>query len=498
MRPVGEAAYEWDQSEGQSMTKRVFAAGAAALSVAALWFGTGLHPIWWITWLAPLPILLVAPSVRARSAFGVAAVTWFVGELNLWPYLHRVGVPLPVVLALLLIPAAVFGLDVVLFRGFLKRGRVWRAALVVPTFWVTYEFLSASASPHGTFFNLGYTQMDCLPVLQMVSLTGIWGISFCLFLAPATVAALASKSGTANQRKRLAAAVVGGVLAVVAYGAWRLGSTPPSEHKLIVALAASDLSPGNSDIAAKLLRDYSDKAGALAAKGAQLIVLPEKIAVVSDDESAEWDAVLGATAAHAHTTVIAGIDHGGATQRWNEARVYSTSGTVEAIYDKHHLLPGTEDVDQVGSKLVVLPESSGVWGVEICKDMDFPELSRQYGARGVALLIVPAWDFDRDGWLHGRMAVMRGVESGFTIVRSAKQGLLTVSDDRGRILAEQSSSAGPMGFVLTTAPVRHDDTVYLRYGNWFGWTNVAGLLVIILIPARRKRNQIQMNAAAQS
>jgi apolipoprotein N-acyltransferase len=161
---------------------------------------------------------------------------------------------------------------------------------------------------------------------------------------------------------------------------------------------------------------------------------------------------------------------------------------VDAVYDKHHLLPGAEDVDQVGSKLVVVRRPSGVWGVEICKDMDFPALSRQYGAKGVALLLVPAWDFDIDGWLHGRMAEMRGVESGFTIVRSAKQGLLTVSDDRGRILAEQSSSAGPMGFVVTTAPVRHDDTVYLRCGNWFGWTNVAGLLVIILLPVRRKRN----------
>ncbi|MGA7410331.1 MAG: nitrilase-related carbon-nitrogen hydrolase [Bryobacteraceae bacterium] len=468
------------------MTKWIFAAGAAVFSATALWFGTGLHPIWWITWLAPLPMFLVSPSMRAPSAFVIAAVAWFVGELNVWQYLHTVGVPPPVALASLLIPAAMFGLDVVLFRAFLKRGSVWRAALVAPTFWVAYEFLSASVSPHGTFFNLGYTQMDCLPVLQVVSLTGIWGISFCLFVAPATIAAVASKAGTAAGRKSLACAVVAALLAVVACGSWRLSSTPPAEHSVLVALVASDLYPKNRDAKTKLLQDYSEKAAALAVQGAQLVVLPEKIAVVSRDESAEWDAILGSTAARANATVIAGLDNGGATRRWNEARIYSTSGRVEAVYDKHHLLPGFEDVDQVGSKLVVVQRPSGFWGIEICKDMDFPELSRQYGAKGVALLLVPAWDFDVDGWLHGRMAVMRGVESGFTIVRSAKQGLLTVSDDRGRILAEQSSSAGPMGYIVAAAPVRHDDTVYLRYGDWFGWANVAGLLVI-LIPARRKR-----------
>jgi apolipoprotein N-acyltransferase len=313
VRTLSEAVDGWDQSEGQGMTKWILAAGATVLSATALWFGTGLHPVWWIVWLAPVPMFLVSPSMGAPSVFGIAAVVWFVGELNLWHYLHSVGLPLPVALASLLIPAAMFGLAVALFRGFLKRGSVWRAALVVPTFWVTYEFLSASASPHGTFFNLGYTQMDCLPVLQVVSLTGIWGISFCLFLAPATIAALASKAGRATERKSLAGAVVAVLLAMMAYGSWRLSSTPPAEHSVTVALVASDLYPRNRDAAMKLLQGYSAKVDALAAKGPQLIVLPEKIAVVSDDESAEWDSVLGSTAARANATVIAGLDHGGAT-----------------------------------------------------------------------------------------------------------------------------------------------------------------------------------------
>ena len=47
-------------------------------------------------------------------------------------------------------------------------------------------------------------------------------------------------------------------------------------------------------------------------------------------------------------------------------------------------------------------------GLQICKDMDFPQLSREYARDGANLLLVPAWDFDLDRWLHARMAVLRG------------------------------------------------------------------------------------------
>jgi hypothetical protein len=35
----------------------------------------------------------------------------------------------------------------------------------------------------------------------------------------------------------------------------------------------------------------------------------------------------------------------------------------------------------------------------------------------LTLMLVPAWDFNADGWLHARMAVLRGVEGGYAIVR---------------------------------------------------------------------------------
>jgi apolipoprotein N-acyltransferase len=156
-------------------------------------------------------------------------------------------------------------------------------------------------------------------------------------------------------------------------------------------------------------------------------------------------------------------------------------------YNKHHLLPPFESNLTVGSGLIVIPKPFEAWGVAICKDMDFTPLSRRYGRAGVGLMLVPAWDFNLDRTWHGHMAVMRGVEDGFSIVRAAKNGFLTVSDDRGRVLAEERSDSAPFVLLLAEAPVTHESTPYLVLGDWFGWFAIAALAFAILQLYRLRR-----------
>jgi apolipoprotein N-acyltransferase len=119
--------------------------------------------------------------------------------------------------------------------------------------------------------------------------------------------------------------------------------------------------------------------------------------------------------------------------------------------------------------------------------MDFPRLSREYSRDGIGMLIVSASDFVADGWLHGRMAVLRGVEGGFSIARSANLGILTVTDDRGRVLAEQDTIAGPpFSVAIAEVPVRHDATLYSRFGDWFAWLCTVLLVVALVSPTERR------------
>src|SRR5436309_2091225 len=93
-------------------------------------------------------------------------------------------------------------------------------------------------------------------------------------------------------------------------------------------------------------------------------------------------------------------------------------------------------------------------------------------------MVVPAWDFHADGWLHSRMAVMRGVESGFGMVRSAREGLMTISDSRGRVLVEKASDAG-FAELMGVAMVEHESTLYVRWGDWIAWSCLGGLALLV-------------------
>jgi apolipoprotein N-acyltransferase len=111
--------------------------------------------------------------------------------------------------------------------------------------------------------------------------------------------------------------------------------------------------------------------------------------------------------------------------------------------------------------------------------MDFPQLSREYAAEGADLLLVPAWDFNIDRWLHARMAVLRAVENGFALARSARNGLLTLSDNRGRILAETATAPGRFVSISGKINVVRAETFYARTGDWFAWLCVTAFLILL-------------------
>lgn len=212
--------------------------------------------------------------------------------------------------------------------------------------------------------------------------------------------------------------------------------------------------------------------------------MPEHVGAFVDDalggNARQVDALLGAAARRSRIYLAVGVDREVSAKKWwNQARLYAPDGRVAATYNKQHLLPGAEARFEAGTTRSVVSTAGGAWGLEICKDLDFPALSREYGRDRIGLLLVPAYDFRVDGWLHSRMAVLRGVESGFSLARAAAFGRLTLSDDRGRVFAEKNAEAAPFATLVASVPVRHDATPYDRWGEWFAWFNAALFVYLV-------------------
>jgi apolipoprotein N-acyltransferase len=459
-------------------------AGVALLAIvvtaALFWFGKGLNPYWPLLWFAPIPVLRFASRAAWPSAAATAFLAWFFGSFSFWWYFRLLGMPPMLVAFSFALEAVVFTLAVLLFRALLRRAASWGALVAFPAALVTYEWVRNSALPHGTAGSLAYTQLNFLPFLQLASVTGPWGMSFLLLLFPAAVViGVYLRRAAPKQAFRIAGAGFGLVAIVLIFGAVRL-ATPAQGSTVTVGLIASD-EPGNIDVAeegtktGELFRAYASQAKDLAARGAQVIVIPEKLGVMVNPDTKGVDGIFEKLADTTGVTTVAGMVRVSPPVKYNEARVYAPEAPVLS-YDKHHMLPPFESNLKPGTTLTLMQKRSATWGVEICKDMDFTPLSREYGRKGVGLMLVPGWDFNMDRWWHGHIAVMRGVEDGFSVVRAAKDGYLTVSDDRGRILAERRSDSAVFATLLTDVPVAHHQTVYLFLGDWFAWVSVTLLV----------------------
>src|SRR5215510_477666 len=91
---------------------------AGVASAGLFYFGTGLHPKWWAIWLAPIPVLAIAPQLLGSAAFLLGSIAWVIGEMNQWNYVkHEIELPLDIAVLYFVLPALVFGLAVLFARS---------------------------------------------------------------------------------------------------------------------------------------------------------------------------------------------------------------------------------------------------------------------------------------------------------------------------------------------------------------------------------------------
>lgn len=470
---------------------------ATVLSAALLWFGTGLTPVAALTWFAPLPIFLLATRLSGAKAVTAAAVAWFAGGLTMWTYYTGdLQMPFGVVLGFLAVQAALFAGTAGLFRHLTRRGSLAGAAIAAPAAWACGEYLLSLVSPGGAFTSLASTQAQVLPVIQLASATGVWGVSFVLLAVPACLGALCSPSASRTALLRTGAVL--GMIAVltVGYGSWQLRQ-PTTGAPVTVALVdvrqPVDSIPLADQQGAELLDAYLAALPAIAAAGASIAVLPEKVLKITEAELATLSTTMSRTAAANHLTVVIGLTLKDSSGVHNIAMAYTPTGATR--YDKQHLVPGWEDHVTPGNRVALLPGTA--IGLIICKDLDHPETTRAYAGHSAGLMLAPALDVDRDGRLHSRIASLRGVESGMTIVRAADHGRLTASDPHGRFLADVVAARGTT-VTLTTVSSQPRTTLYAEFGDWFAWlclaliagvllTNLARPLIMDFVGMTRRR-----------
>lgn len=452
---------------------------AALLSGALLAQVSGLNPFWPLAWIAPIPLLIASIGASRLGALSYGAIAGAVSMALMLNYFMELGGG-AVVAVMTLSRALMWAGFAYAVRSAAKLLPNWAGVFVFPALLAGVETLVSVTSPHGSAGALAYSQMDFLPVIQVAALAGAPAITSIIALFASMMAYLITKRAFVAALAPLAL-----VCAAVGFGLMRVPAQPSEAH-IEVTLLAGDQFEGVPSDWRQVWNAYTPQIERAADEGRRIVVLPEKIAHLAPGDRAAAIEQLAEIARRRDILIIAGADDEADEGRFNRAFAFTRDGWQ--TYDKRHMIPGFESHFDPGAGPLVFEHGGVRYGVAICKDMDFPALGRGYA--GVDLMLVPAWDFTDDAWLHSRMGILRGVESGYAIARSARNGVLTVSDAYGRVTAQAPS--GPQTAYNVTAPTDGPGaTLYARIGDVFGWAMLALAVALIgwMIWARSRAGQ---------
>jgi apolipoprotein N-acyltransferase len=448
----------------------------------------------WLIWIAPIPILYISLTVKPGQAFVTAFLAYLIGRMSWFSYLKSVMPVVPAILLTILLPL-IFALIILATRKIILKSQHWFSVFAYPVLFTAFEYIVFIFSRDGTAASIGYTQSNYLFLIQIASLTGLLGVSFLISFIPSSIALAYYFKESKKTVFTLVFLLILLLGDSIIFSLIRLGK--PTEGRMLnVGMVALDegtyegIYGKDSAVKLKVAELYLQEVSKLADMGAEIILIPEKVIFVNDSSIKEILDKFSELAVSRNIQIIIGGSKEEKGSSFNNAWVISNKGKLLADYQKVNLFEGEVlDGYKTGNRIAIFHPDSFNEGIAVCKDMDFQQFILGYSKQSPAVLWVPAWDFVSDGFLHSRMAMMRSVEGGFSLVRNARQGRLTISDWRGKVLYEANSENGSHTVLLGKISVKPHPTLYARAGDWFGTINLFAAAGFIIFLFKGKKSQ---------
>jgi apolipoprotein N-acyltransferase len=471
---------------------------------ALLLVADGRDTIALAAWLAPACLLRYVRKERALRGLMIA----YVAIVTTRGIAFRGMVPIPGVFYYVF--AAISGISALLpyiaDRLLAERLGGFSRTLIFPCALVVAQFIY-SHGPQGSWGTVAYTQAGNLPLLQLLSVTGIWGVTFLIGWFAAVVDP--ALDHPRNLRPLAVFAFI--YLAVTLAGGARLAFFPPSSPTVRVASLSPAVQPQQPAFnylnaiveqkatstqviafraaSATVAGDLLSRSALEAAAGAKIIFWSETaVYVIAKDEPA----LLArgrelARTDHVYLGMTLGTWTPGAPRPFqNKLVLVEPNGNVAWQYLKARPTPGPEAAAAVRSdgRLRWMDSPYGRIVGAICYDMDFPSLMAQAGADQADIVISPAGDWRAIDPRHTEMASFRAIEQGFNLARQTNQGLSAAYDYEGHPLAHMDQYQAQELTMVAQVPIRGVRTLYSLFGNWLAWLCLATLIALVWLAIR--------------
>lgn len=470
-----------------------------------------------LAWIAFLPVFWVIPRINLRSApfwgglYGYAAY----GLYNYWLSVFHPLAGLIVGIIYLSYFAVLYSLLKLAERWFPRRGYLVQFLL-----WMAYEYLRTQGFLGYAYGISGYTQWEILPLIQIASLVGVWGVS-ALVVFPSVYLAAAFRSGMGSARHFFRREGLAGILWCTALALTLVyGFVSPIDYSSAptkrLALVQHNTDPWRGGLPAYWENFHTLKRLSLEAVSQEpkpdLVVWSETAFVPriywhttyrDDRDSYLLVKELLDFLSTQEVPYLIGNDDGrrevspdGSWERVDyNAAILFDRGVEKGVYRKLHLVPFTEHFPyqkqlpavyralraadthfwKKGTEATVF-ESAGVkFSTPICFEDTFGYLSRRFTNEGAELIV----NITNDAWAaslpaqmqHAIMAVFRAVENRRSLVRSTASGQTCAIDPNGRILAMAEPFVETQ--LTVEVPIVRDTTLYTKYGDFLALLFVA-------------------------
>ena len=481
-----------------------------------------------LLWIGLIPFLWALRGVQGRKAFILGYCNGLAQNLLMLYWIIYVTViygklPLPVGIILLILLAGYISL----YRGFFALFYIWGESRGLagtwwgPVLWVSLEFVQIYMITGFPWMLLGYGLHQSPHLIQLVDITGVFGLSALIVLV--NVGLYKLLQGWAEGRLALRPALVAVVCltSCLIYGYVRLPEIQrqmAQSPKLKVAVVQGNIEQGKKwDPAyqAATIKIYGDLTLKTKPDEPKLVVWPETAAPFFFLRDKKLSPRVTEIARQSGSYLLFGspaFESGPEGEIFfNRAFLLSADGNVVDYYDKAHLVPYGEYVPlrrfmpfigkmvpMVGDfiegppgKVLSSPEAD--LGTLICFESIFPYLSRAMVQNGANILV----NITNDAWFgktsapyqHLAMSVTRAVENRVSLARAANTGISALAAPDGSILWQSD--------LYTTAvqteplPVLSGGSFYTHYGDLFAWVScglaLLGLASCLVMGRRRRR-----------
>jgi apolipoprotein N-acyltransferase len=479
-------------------------------------------------WVALVPLLVAVsgwhggsgelrgrPALRAFVLGLVSGLVYFVGTVYWTGTVVATfgGLATPVAIFAMLLLASYMALYPALTA--LITSRVMSRAgapglLIAPAAWVGTEYLRGMLFGGFPWVPLGNSQVEVLPVAQLASVFGVYGLSALVACINVAIAFALLTSGRVRVKAFAAAALL--LIAVGAWGAWRIrdGSLTRQGTPIRIAVLQGNIEqedkwkPGE---ARRIFTTYVAMTRDAVKRGAQYVLWPESSTPFMFEEDVAGGAAIRDLARELQVPILFGsdqIERGATPRMYNAAFLVSPDGTTAGVYRKIHLVPFGEYIPgkrwlyfvsplveslaefAPGGSMVMLPVGGHQTSTAICYEVVYPSLVRDAVREGSELLTT----ITNDAWYghssapyqHFTMAAMRAIEQGRYLARAANTGISGIVDPYGRVV-EQSAIFEQAGLVNEVRFLT-GRTIYSRIGDMVAFVAMAAT-AFALIAIRR-------------